>query len=271
MRLVPAGVAMDLARTVPSEARISPRRVDVALHLDPRVVGRGLQRLRLDQLDVDKLRDHQAQAGDHDHAEPADAAAHQLVGRFVDDPVTPSMVGGTTLAAASCPTDLQHGPTPRCNLSHTPVWAGRNRFTMSLPPGCTLRPSRLEHALDVQDRPPCCRFFVHGPFLFSSLAAACLQARTSRHLGAAALGVAAALPLLALVPAATVVQAAPTCQAAAGFTACQTWVGTRSATPAARSRLSSPNVANLDGQPSVVFGDPAGEVWALPPQRRAER
>jgi hypothetical protein len=85
---------------------------------------------------------------------------------------------------------------------------------------------------------------------------------TSRHLGAAALGMAAAVPLLALVPAATEVQAAPTCQGAAGFTACQTWsdaLGDGGGSVA----LSSPNVANLDGQPSAVFGTQAGEVWAL--------
>ena len=84
---------------------------------------------------------------------------------------------------------------------------------------------------------------------------------TSRHLGAAALGVAAALPVLALVPAATVVQAAQS-HASMGFAANQTWsvsLGDGGGSVA----LSSPNVANLDGQPSVVFGTQAGRVWAF--------
>ena len=61
-------------------------------------------------------------------------------------------------------------------------------------------------------------------------------------------------------------QAAPAAQAdevahAAGFTANQTW---SQALPDAGSpiALSSPNVANLDGQPSVVVGDVAGKVYA---------
>ena len=73
---------------------------------------------------------------------------------------------------------------------------------------------------------------------------------------------AAALPLLALVPAAPVVQAAETPHVAAGFAANETWahsLGDANSPPA----LSSPNVANLDGQPSVVFGDRAGLVYAF--------
>jgi hypothetical protein len=73
---------------------------------------------------------------------------------------------------------------------------------------------------------------------------------------------AAALPLLALVPAAPVVQAAETSHAAAGFAANETWahsLNDANSPPA----LSSPNVANLDGQPSVVFGDRAGLVYAF--------
>ena len=61
-------------------------------------------------------------------------------------------------------------------------------------------------------------------------------------------------------------QAAPAAQAdevahAAGFTANQAW---SQALPDAGSpiALSSPNVANLDGQPSVVVGDVAGKVYA---------
>ncbi len=70
-------------------------------------------------------------------------------------------------------------------------------------------------------------------------------------------GVAAALPLLALIPAAPAVQAA-----GPGFSATSTWSHTlndANSPPA----LSSPNVANLDGQPSVVFGDRAGNVYAF--------
>jgi hypothetical protein len=85
---------------------------------------------------------------------------------------------------------------------------------------------------------------------------------TGRHLAAAALGIAAALPLLALVPAAPAVQAAETPHVDAGFTTAETWARQLSDTnnPPA---LSSPNVANLDGQPSVVFGDRAGFVYAF--------
>jgi len=85
---------------------------------------------------------------------------------------------------------------------------------------------------------------------------------TFRHVGAGALGVAAALPLLALEPAAADVQAAVTPHAAGGFSANETW-----AVPLGDGvgsvALSSPNVANLDGQPSIVFGTQAGRVWAL--------
>jgi hypothetical protein len=85
---------------------------------------------------------------------------------------------------------------------------------------------------------------------------------TSRHLGAAALGVAAALPLLALVPAATFVQAAPAPHAAVNFAATQMW-STSLGDGGGSVALSSPDVANLDGQPSVVFGTQAGRVWAF--------
>jgi hypothetical protein len=73
--------------------------------------------------------------------------------------------------------------------------------------------------------------------------------------------VATALPLLALIPAAPVVQAAETSHAAAGFVANETWAHSLddANSPVA---LSSPNVANLDGQPSVVLGDRAGFVYA---------
>jgi hypothetical protein len=64
----------------------------------------------------------------------------------------------------------------------------------------------------------------------------------------------------------TTLQAAPSAQAdevahAAGFVANQTW---SQALPDAGNpvALSSPNVANLDGQPSVVVGDVAGKVYA---------
>jgi outer membrane protein assembly factor BamB len=65
----------------------------------------------------------------------------------------------------------------------------------------------------------------------------------------------------------TMVQAAPAARAdevahAAGFTANLTWSQTLpdGGSPIA---LSSPNVANLDGQPSVVVGDRAGKVYAF--------
>src|SRR5271168_4238670 len=64
----------------------------------------------------------------------------------------------------------------------------------------------------------------------------------------------------------TTLQAVPSAQAdevahAAGFVANQTW---SQALPDAGNpvALSSPNVANLDGQPSVVVGDVAGKVYA---------
>jgi hypothetical protein len=64
----------------------------------------------------------------------------------------------------------------------------------------------------------------------------------------------------------TTMQAAPVAQAdevshAAGFTANLTWSQSLpdSGSPVS---LSSPNVANLDGQPAVVVGDEAGKVYA---------
>ena len=70
-------------------------------------------------------------------------------------------------------------------------------------------------------------------------------------------------------------QAAPAAQAdevahAAGFAANLKWSTTLNdaSNPIA---LSSPNVANLDGQPSVVVGDRAGLGLRLPPQRRLGR
>jgi outer membrane protein assembly factor BamB len=70
----------------------------------------------------------------------------------------------------------------------------------------------------------------------------------------------AALALTATVEAAPVAQAAQTPHAA-GFVATQTWAQTLAdaGNPIA---LSSPNVANLDGQPAVVVGDRAGYVYA---------
>ncbi len=76
------------------------------------------------------------------------------------------------------------------------------------------------------------------------------------------MGLAAALPLLALVPAGSAVQATETPHVAGGFTAQETWA--RSLNDANNPiALSSPNVANLDGQPSVVVGDRAGFVYAF--------
>jgi PQQ enzyme repeat len=80
-------------------------------------------------------------------------------------------------------------------------------------------------------------------------------------LSVAALGAAAALPLATILPAAPTARAAEIAHAA-GFAANQTWSQNL---PDAGSpiALSSPNVANLDGQPAVVVGDHAGLVWAL--------
>ncbi len=71
---------------------------------------------------------------------------------------------------------------------------------------------------------------------------------------------AAALTLPSTVGAAPAAQAAETPHAA-GFTTTMTWSTTLpdGGSPIA---LSSPNVANLDGQPSVVVGDRAGKVYA---------
>ena len=72
---------------------------------------------------------------------------------------------------------------------------------------------------------------------------------------------AAALALSTALPAAPVAEADEVAHAA-GFAANQTWSQTLSdaGNPIA---LSSPNVADLDGQPSVVVGDRAGFVYAL--------
>ncbi len=72
---------------------------------------------------------------------------------------------------------------------------------------------------------------------------------------------ATALALTITVPAAPVAHAAEIAHSA-GFVANQTWSQTLpdGGNPIA---LSSPNVANLDGQPAVVVGDQAGYVWAL--------
>ena len=79
------------------------------------------------------------------------------------------------------------------------------------------------------------------------------------HLAAVAVGLAAALPLLAALTAASNGSASAV---TAGFTVNQTWA---QGLPDAGSpiALSSPNVANLDGQPSVVVGDRSGRVWAF--------
>ena len=58
------------------------------------VVGRRLELLRLQQLDVHELDDDETEAGHHDDAEPPDVSPHQSATRFVDDPLTGSIVGG---------------------------------------------------------------------------------------------------------------------------------------------------------------------------------
>ncbi len=77
---------------------------------------------------------------------------------------------------------------------------------------------------------------------------------------------AAALALTLSLPAAPVAQAAEIAHAA-GFVANQTWSQSLpdGGNPIA---LSSPNVADLDGQPAVVVGDRGGSVWALHISRR---
>ena len=70
-------------------------------------------------------------------------------------------------------------------------------------------------------------------------------------------GRAAALPLT--LPCRRPPPPRPPSRAPAGFVANQTWSQT-SPTAATRIALSSPNVANLDGQPAVVVGDRAGYV-----------
>jgi hypothetical protein len=73
---------------------------------------------------------------------------------------------------------------------------------------------------------------------------------------------AAALALTALVLAAPAAQATEVPHAGAGFTATSEWTQTLN-DAGQEIALSSPNVANLDGQPSVVVGDQAGSVYAF--------
>jgi hypothetical protein len=73
------------------------------------------------------------------------------------------------------------------------------------------------------------------------------------------LGVAAALPLLCALTAASNHAASA---AGAGFSVTQTW-SQALADGGSPIALSSPNVANLDGQPSVVVGDRAGRIYAF--------
>ncbi len=85
-------------------------RIDVVLRCDAGIEGRRLQRLGLDQLDVHQLRHHEAETDDHDDAEPSDPTAHQPTNRFVDDPITGSMVGGGSPAIASSPSQRSRHP-----------------------------------------------------------------------------------------------------------------------------------------------------------------
>jgi hypothetical protein len=73
---------------------------------------------------------------------------------------------------------------------------------------------------------------------------------------------AAALALTAVVLAAPAAQATEVPHAGAGFTATSEWTQTLN-DAGQEIALSSPNVANLDGQPSVVVGDQAGSVYAF--------
>jgi hypothetical protein len=90
-----------------------------------------------------------------------------------------------------------------------------------------------------------------------------LRSVDHRRLGAVAVGVAAALPLLnALTAASSDSASASALPNDAGFFVTQVWTQSLpdGGSPVA---LSSPNVANLDGQPSVVVGDRAGRIYAL--------
>ena len=78
---MPAGVGTDLANTVPSAARISPRALSERFAATRGLLAELLQRLALDQLDVHQLHDDQAEADDHDDAQPSDASSHQCGGR----------------------------------------------------------------------------------------------------------------------------------------------------------------------------------------------
>ena len=73
---------------------------------------------------------------------------------------------------------------------------------------------------------------------------------------------AAALTLTTLFLAAPVAQATELPHAGPGFSANETWSQTLN-DPNQEIALSSPNVADLDGQPSVVVGDQAGVVYAF--------
>jgi outer membrane protein assembly factor BamB len=72
----------------------------------------------------------------------------------------------------------------------------------------------------------------------------------------------AALALTTVFLAAPVASATEVPHASAGFTATQEWSQTLN-DPNQQIALSSPNVANLDGQPSVVVGDQAGLLYAF--------
>ena len=101
---VPAGVGTDLANTVPSAARISPRALSEWFAEMRGLCGEFLQRLALDQLDVHQLHDHQAEAHHHDDTEPSDSSSHQRGGCASGGrgmPSTPSMVGRRTVRRAS--------------------------------------------------------------------------------------------------------------------------------------------------------------------------
>ncbi len=84
----------------------------------------------------------------------------------------------------------------------------------------------------------------------------------SRSVPTAVMAGAAALALTTAFQAAPVAQATELPHAGAGFTTNLEW-SQQLNDPNQQIALSSPNVANLDGQPSVVVGDQAGFVYAF--------
>ena len=228
------------------------------------------------------------EAGDHDDAEPADPAAHQPASRFVDDPITAEH--GRRQGPAN---GFMPAPPPGC-VAHPRCHQRRDRSRCRDPTSATADTRRPVRSRGSRHGPvPRCRLICVGrpllPPCLPAHRAAPARWRADRRGGTAPAAprpersdvrrraprlslpasLAAAAAALGLT---TTLQAAPVAQAAevahaAGFTANQKWSQTLNdaGNPIA---LSSPNVANLDGQPSVVVGDRGRQGVRLPPQRR---